>query len=707
MRKISSLFAIWAVFLTTLPTFANTRLQDDLITIGKPGSTANKRIKLGTQEIRSNTATSKLEYTHDGVTYKPIGSGSGAGGSSSGINLLANESFEDPITTGWQNTGGTLTQQAYTNGTETDSKFVRFVATAAGQYFESTLVTVPDNFTGGCQADFKKVNISADDLFKIEILDSSFNVLSTANVKKSTWQKFPTINTQCPTPGSQFRIRVTSLAAGTFEGDFGYLGSNQNLVSVAQAKLMGTVTITGCSTTWTTASTTFVDFPVSSGCVYTTSGQAQAPASQIPAIKFSHLPAGDYRLEYEGGAFEAASGTDQFLQFWDGTNTARETSHFYGSSSGIIFPGISQSISYTSPQSNVTLSIRGRVTAGGNIGIYGTTASPGVIKVWYFPTTTETAISVEQSSWLIDVNIGGPNPSLSTVRNSYTEITASTWDMVINTSRGSSTAEIPCQNTTASIGLTCSGVDESLGVVFTPPSAGKYDVCVYGSFQTNATQGDATLQLIETPNNAQTILQEGLTKVSIYASNGDVRHNISHCSSFTFSDTSKKTIRLMHEKETTGIINPLTDRSSTSGQRDIRFTVRPSLTNNGRPILTGDQLITPGATNPKFISASYGGATIKTVCATSTTCTLYNKIGNALLTVAQGTAGFFTATFDKYYSAINCAINPIASAAMVNVVNSGSDNPPSCSNCNSITFTTGNPTSAYANTYGTILCHAQ
>lgn len=594
MKNILTIYLL----IFSLLTFGQSKTQigTDTVIIGKPGSTANKRIKLGTQEIRSNTTTSKLEYTHDGITYKPVGSGSGAGGSSGGINLLANDSFEDPITTGWQNTGGTLTQEAYEFGTETDAKFARFVATAAGQYFESTLVTVPNNFTGGCQADFKKVNVSADDLFKIEILDSSSNVLSTGTVKKLTQQRFPTISTPCPTPGSQFRIRVTSLAAGTFEGDFGYLGSNQNLVSVAQAKLVGAVVVTNCAANWSTTSTTYTDLGAQTGCIYTTYGSALAPSTNIPAFRFASLPPGDYKIEYEGSFGNSTANQYSFAQFSDGTNTARETSTVLAAASTYA-PSISQTISYGTTQSNVTLSLKGKVSSGSTMYLSGTNLSPGTFRLWYFPSSTETAVNTDQASWFIDANIGGGNASLGTVNvTSYTEIASSVLDLVLNP--GSAQAKIACSGTNPSTGLTCSTGNESIGITFTPPYAGKFEVCTQFTWEGVSSSGgnlNVAFQNVLTANSSQTIIEEGKERASAQV-NG-LQYNQSKpfrvCGHFTFNDTSEKTVRLMYEQaqgpSTSSLI--MADRSATVGQRDIHITVKPVLSAYNRPILLENPII--------------------------------------------------------------------------------------------------------------------
>lgn len=185
--------------------------------------------------------------------------------------------------------------------------------------------------------------------------------------------------------------------------------------NVGRAQLMGTVVISGCSGAWSTSSTSFASFSTLTGCTYTTSGQAQAPSTNIPAIKFASLPAGDYRLEYEGGlGLNAAStSTTAYFQFTDGTNTAREISNYYAYNSQPISSTMSQTITYNSSQSNVTLEIKGKISGTVASAITGTTSQPGTIKVWYFPSTAS-VVNDLGSQRVVAAKVNGGTSNLST-----------------------------------------------------------------------------------------------------------------------------------------------------------------------------------------------------------------------------------------------------------------------------------------------------
>lgn len=180
------------------------------------------------------------------------------------------------------------------------------------------------------------------------------------------------------------KVKTTSSTTGDVYLDNAFVGLSSPFQNVNGAQLLGTVTITGCAAAWNGSSTTMASFSVQTGCVYTTTGQALAPSTMLPAIKFASLQAGDYRLEYEGLLNSSvASAVASSYQFSDGTNTAREISSILNNAYAGS-PGISQTMSYSSAQSNVTFEIKYK-TDSGNTSLSGITSRPGVIKVWYFP----------------------------------------------------------------------------------------------------------------------------------------------------------------------------------------------------------------------------------------------------------------------------------------------------------------------------------
>lgn len=617
---IIRILLIYSLLITSLNTWAvtSTTLPVDQVSIGKQGSTSNKSVKFkGTsQEIRANTSINKLEYTNDGVTYKPIGSGSGAG-ASSGVNLVTNDSFEDPITTGWTSSGGTFSQHSYTNGIESDAKYFRFVATTSGQYFETASVVIPDNFSGGCQADFKKLNISTDDLFKVEVLDVSSNVLTSANIKKSSWVKFPTLSFKCPSAGSTVKMRVTSLAAGTLEGDRGYVGSSQNIVQVTQARLVGTIKWSAtASCLWQTTSTSFVSSSATSACPSPiVSGAVSAPGTKVPVAVLNNAQPGEYLVIHRGSISTAGSTAVRgYVRPTDGTNfdiimATGANSPGYESSAGTIV----SRFSYSTAQASLNFQLQMRTESVNTPVSINAQAADYEIDVYYYPLSGDYAVTNEQASWFIDANIGGADINLGTsVLSTYSEINSSSIDMVLNT--GSASAKIACASGTASVGLSCNtpAVSESLGVTFTPPYSGRFEACFDFTHYLNPSGiADITFQIVETSDTATSIISEGNSRQgSSSSANVNVGANtIRLCGDFNFSDTSPKTLRVMREQS--GLLNDsriIADRSASNGQRDIHVTIKPSLSSHNRPILTGDQVTSTGSDNTAVFSAQGNGA---------------------------------------------------------------------------------------------------
>lgn len=619
--------------------------SDKALTFNRGGSNA---------QVKWNEVTDKLQFSNDGTTFKDLGTGGGGGGST-GVNVLTNDSFEDAVAgvvTDWSNTGGTLTNVSYTNSVEGDAKYFQFVATGAGQYFEM-VKTVPTNFNGGgCQVDFKKLNIATADLFKVEALDGSNNVLATGNVKVSSWVKFPTLSFVCPTAGSTFKIRVTSLAAGTLQGDKAYLGSNQNLVYTSQAKLLGTISFSGCTGQWSTASTTFVNFSAQTGCVYNVSGSAVQPSTQIPAIKFSNIPAGEIAIDFDGAVFQNTGGKAAKFRFTDGTNNTREEAIIYAGTSPVFGTSFRQSLTYTSPQNNITFQLQGKTDSGGSAFVYNDLASANIstIRVWHYPSSSDVAVSPEQASWFIDANIGGANPSLSTASvSSYSEILDSGIDLVNNTSKGSSPVDIACASGTASTGATCSSA-ESVGVSFFPKLTGRHRACF--SFSHNPDSPDvvkSTFQLVQTSDLSSAILAEGGERISsgvnMAGASADNSFPVKVCGVFNFSDLSKKTIRLMYEQTAVSAAGSFisANRLASQGQQDIHVSIENLDFGQNRPILTSDQVTTPNITKPKVFSARVSGTSVVT------------KNFGGLLTTCSNAVGVFTCNTDtSKFTELNC-----------------------------------------------------
>jgi hypothetical protein len=297
-------------------------------------------------------------------------------------NLLVNPSFEHvTVSTGWTATNATPSADI-TN--QVEGKKALSLSLSGIFSFSQVSTINAANIVGlqGMVSAYVKTSLS--DVSVCSMVNSAEDkcIVITGN---NSWQQVQIPFIMNGT-NNGIKVKTTSSTTGTILVDNAFVGLSSPFQNVNGAQLLGTVVITGCASNWQTSGTIFADFSVQTGCNYVVSGSALAPSTMIPAIKFASMPAGDYRIEYEGMVYNlGATNKGAYAQFSDGTNTARETSALYLASANVSSSGISQSISYNTTQSNVTLSLRGKVDSTGSLGVYGTNTFPGTIKVWYFP----------------------------------------------------------------------------------------------------------------------------------------------------------------------------------------------------------------------------------------------------------------------------------------------------------------------------------
>jgi hypothetical protein len=138
----------------------------------------------------------------------------------------------------------------------------------------------------------------------------------------------------------------------------------------------------------------------------------------------------------------------------------------------------------------------------------------------------------------------------------WTELTSSVIEIFGETAKGSLPVEIPCSTTNPSTGSTCSAGSESVGVVFTPPYVPTtVEVCGnFGIFIYREAKGGSTndyFRWVETPNNAQTVSQDGGVRIGATLAGNTTNHFVLHplkiCGTFTFTTFGKKTLRLFHQ----------------------------------------------------------------------------------------------------------------------------------------------------------------
>lgn len=315
-------------------------------------------------------------------------------------NLLTNPSFEYATPgSSWNGPGLTISSSSdFTDGKQSGSVTL---SSNSGNIIDQQPTLTQDLSTSNLEFSiWVKTSVSGIQVCAVEnstVVGTCQNV-STLN----KWGQY-TINYPGVAASGSVGIRLvaSSVVSGTVLFDDAYVGPARNVGTVAQAQLIGQLKITGCAAGWSTTSATMASFSTQTGCSYsaTAGTSGTAPATNIPGISFSSLAPGTYVLKYEGtigSTYSSASGNSTF-QFWDGTNTSPESSLIgnANSAASIYSGGIQQTITYSTPQSNVTLSIRGLSSVTGvQAQVFGTTAFPGVISVYYFPSQSQTVANL-------------------------------------------------------------------------------------------------------------------------------------------------------------------------------------------------------------------------------------------------------------------------------------------------------------------------
>ena len=565
----------------------------DKVVIGAKTSTANKIIAVekgdGSQPaLRYNVTNGAWEQSNDGTSFGPIGSGAGGAG---GVNLLKNNGAESGLTD-WTNSGGTFSQQDYTNPSDSNKKYFRFVASGASQYVQQIVSAWPDFISGGCMADIKY--LQGDNAFEYKVIQDPSGSpveLSSGSISDLTsWLKAPTITFPCPSAGSSVALRIISTGAGTIDFDEAYLGSSKNISPVGKmAHFVGSIewqVTANCR--WILNTTGFSSYSADADCddnPRTILGEALESAStpgQLPVIRFPYLKAGHYKIVVTN-LFEAYNGT--FHSLWrisNGVVHSNIVDAYNGSTSGTA-PSAVFSMDFTEDQTSDTeLEVQGRVSnATGSADIL---AIEGGFKitVYYYPTGKDTveAFTPEQADFFSEFTIGGGNSTTNSIVSTPTEVAIATWDLV---NKRGAPAQIACLNGTESSGLTCPTAFESLGFSLNFPLAGKYEVCA--TIPTEGGSVRASWRVYRVHNVSGAILETGHETALAGAVTVNVDDSMRICPTFDVPSVGKHTFKVLYEQSAANNFYWLGDRSASYSEREFYFRVRMLGHNVSRPII--------------------------------------------------------------------------------------------------------------------------
>ena len=555
-------------------------------------------------------------------------------------NLLKNPGFENGKT-GWTASAGTFA--ANTTAKLQGALGASWDAAASSDTLISSSITIPAGLhgkNGVAYCSFKAATGTATHTLTV---DDGTNDLVTAQTIVSSTSIGPrtAVNFIFPSSGS-VRLKITAAAnepATYIDGCF--LGEATNVQQINQATLYGGVIWPGTSNChWQRNNTVFGSFSADSDCTLPSGagliGNGAAPATKVPAISFASLPAGEYYF-VATGTFVTSVAELSSWRITDGTNISLLGS--LGSAGGAQKNNVIAGRHYV-PNSLSNVTIEFQCLAGsGNCEIQADSADNRELRIWVYkyPTAGEVAYRPELFNWRVDANISGANPSLGTSDvSSYTEITNSGLTLTNNSGNGVLTAQIPCSSTNSPSGTTCSVGDESVGVSFNLPAPGDVLACVSfaNEINSNGNAQRASFQIVETPTNAQTISQEGKSRLAVGQNASLDETPLRLCGTFTFSSAGQKVLRLMYEQDVTAITSHtiFADASASVGQRDIHWEVYPLSQTMPAPVLVGS--VTSQSTGQERVE--------RVTVANSGTPTVSSQSGSWISSITDSGTGFAT-----------------------------------------------------------------
>ena len=526
---------------------------------------------------------------------------------------------------------------------------------------------------GNCEATFTYTGDAS--LYKAYVLQSSTKVSAELTLQNAGTNFIPaSLIFPCGAgTAPDVTIEATSASAASFKIDDVYAGQPVNIGTVAQASFFGGMEQAGAGSceyaeNTSTGLSDFKDLGSSSGCnAWTTSGSVTATGTNDHRPVLSNLAPGTYQVTVSGVFLNSVANQLCLYRLSDGTTTYQpQGSAGPNAANGVTTNTLIFHVPYTTPQSSITLKIQASDNGAGACSIYNLADINASWKIYYFPSQAQTVVNMNTSGWYVDATMDGANPDLGVANvSSYTEITNAS--LTLKPQSGSAAVGTMCSSTNAATApstgnTTCAAGSESVGINFSIPTPGAYEVCWYGGHYAQVDTGEGvsvTTQLVETPTNAQTITLEGGTRQSTYvggmtiASGADAAKtdSITNCSTFNWASSGIKGVRLMYEQQVTGVpdgSNLIADADASNGQRNMRFTVKPITTAMPMPLLVGG--VTSNTSGMERVERALIAS------CTSTPCTITRQSGSWLSSVTRSTTGTYTLNFvaGMFTSAPSC-----------------------------------------------------
>lgn len=688
------------------------QIEGNISSVGGTGVKLTEALTLDEEATPSNPSanTLKLYFKNDGNLYKLDENGTetrvGGVGGSGGINLLADSNFnfeaQDPPVSWTASGGGTFAAES-TNPIF-DSQSGDWDASAASENLDSALIAIPEGLQGQrCEAEiYYRYPSGANGDIDFTVVDQTPSVIATTEIEltSSGDTKRAFLYFDCPSIGDSLRIRLSSTVnSGALEIDNAFLGTGKNILQISQSSLIALANYQSTANcAWTVTNASFTTFPADSDCpgitVNSSNVAVDTTDDDLPTLVFSEpFSPGKYIVKAKLTANSSVSGQVAGYRIIEANsniaNPGGQLAHcgFQAASTDTANVTCYFAFTLTSATSfNPEFILQG-FSLSGSVSILANNDDTNFIwEVIKYPLSDSEAINYETTGFMVDANLGGANVSLSnSTVATYTDISNSGLDLVINKNKNGGSVQVPCNGGNASTGLTCSSGDEEIGIVFDAPHVGDYKACVSFShfvrYSNAATSSiNSVFELNETGNTSTTVLQRGKVRLTSGGSNessanaDDTNANVI-CGYFNFSSVGQKTLRLMYTQASTGsgaaLNQILADRNAgANGDRDIHFFVTSLSQNFPTPVFNDlntslDQRVRGQVADDKLCHGRVTNAGTPALSTNASDCVQSltdNGVGSTILTFS---ASYFSGTPNCVCSAEAATFNRVCAVVSI------------------------------------------
>ena len=560
-----------------------------------------------------------------------------------------NPGFENGLA-GWTISSAPTVTRVTSGSTSIHKGTAVFDASASGQYIEKCR-PVGDLHDSPVQASFWALTTATDYLLKVT---DGTNLIASITIPAVSVAQEIGFVAQAPASGNVcIRVESQSDAAAISLDDAKI--SKPSTIQASQASFIGEATIattSGCTLTRTNAA--LGAFGTQANCPGPTVGINPGPGliqttdADLPRFTVANLPAGYYEVMVDADVYSGTDGSTSVVAINESVSATTSGHVSVNTPSNRGHSATMLGYFYFTTAATRIFEVYCSASSGScNIVNEGGSSGGIHFSIKRYPLSVETARIIDTINWKVDANIGGANPGLGSSNvSSYTGIENATLDLVNNPGLGNISAQVPCSSTNPPTGLTCAAGNESIGVSFVLPAAQDVEACVsFSHALDNGASGNVStaFQIVETPNNAQTISQLGNRRLNSENANSNIGvfHPITLCGTFSFSSAGQKTLRLFYEQTASGTLNLnaiLADRDANTGQRDIHWYVHPTQQQVPAPVVVNsvtNRSNTQYALEASEVSCLSAGSTVNRT-STSGWLSIGNRSGSACALTLSG-----------------------------------------------------------------------